>query len=154
MGIRERLKELSIELPPTPPALGAYLPAVRVGEWVYTSGQLPLVGGVLQVRGRLGQELSVEEGYQAARVACLNALAAAAEVTDLDLIERVVKVTGYVASAPGFHQQPAVINGASQLLLDIFGEAGRHARAAVGVAELPQGAPVEIELVLLVRSGG
>lgn len=152
MGIRQRLQELGLELPASPPALGAYVPAVRVGEWVYTSGQLPLVGGVLQVRGRLGEELGVEEGYRAARIACLNALAAAAGVIDLDSVERVVKVTGYVASAPGFHQQPAVVNGASDLLLTIFGEAGRHARAAVGVAALPQGAPVEVELVLLVRS--
>ena len=119
---------------------------------MYTSGQLPLVKGVLQVRGRLGEEVSVEEGYQAARIACLNALAAVAGVVDLDRIERVVKVTGYVASAPGFDRQPAVVNGASDILVELFGEAGRHARAAVGVAALPAGAPVEIELVLLVRS--
>lgn len=152
MEIQARLQELGLELPSSPAPLGAYTPAVRVGQWVYTSGQLPLVKGVLQVRGRLGKEVSVEEGYQAARIACLNALAAVSGVVDLDRIERVVKVTGYVASAPGFDKQPAVVNGASDILVELFGEAGRHARAAVGVAALPAGAPVEIELVLLVRS--
>ena len=131
----------------TPP-LAAYVPAVRTGPYVYTAGQLPLVNGALQVTGKVGADVSVAEAAALARVCALNALAAVASVSGgLSAVVRVVKVTGFVASSPDFTQQAQVINGASELILEVFGEAGRHARSAVGMAVLPLDTPVEVELI-------
>lgn len=144
-----RLVELGISLPVLPPPVAVYVPAVRTGRIVYASGQTPTVEGVLQVRGKVGGDVTVEDGQRAARLAALNCLAEVrALLGSLDLVSRVVRLTGYVASAPGFGEQPSVINGASELLEQVFGEAGRHARSAIGVAELPFGAPVEVELIV------
>lgn len=147
----ERLAELGITLPPVSAPVAAYVPAVRNGDVVYTSGQLPFVEGRLSHTGKVGAEVSPEEAKQAARTAALNALAAIDGLVGLDNIGSVVKVVGYVASAEGFTGQPGVINGASELIGEIFGEVGAHARSAVGVAELPLGAPVEVELMVEVR---
>ncbi|KPM53078.1 LysR family transcriptional regulator [Frankia sp. CcI49] len=144
----ERLAELGLLLPAVPSPAGAYVPAVRDGDLVWTAGQLPLVGGKLAATGLVGDEISTERAAELARVCALNALAAAAAVAGgLDSLVRIVKVVGFVASAPGFADQPTVVNGASELLGAVFGDAGRHARSAVGVAALPLWAPVEIELV-------
>jgi enamine deaminase RidA (YjgF/YER057c/UK114 family) len=143
-----RLAELGIALPPVAAPVAAYVPAVRAGDLVYTSGQLPTVGGALPRTGRVGAEVSTEDATAAARTCALNALAAVDALVGLDAVRRVVKVVGFVASAPGFTDQPVVVNGASELLGAIFGEAGQHARSAVGVAELPKGAPVEVELIV------
>jgi enamine deaminase RidA (YjgF/YER057c/UK114 family) len=146
-----RLAELQIELPLPPQPLATYVPAVRAGDILFLSGVLPMRDGQLAFFGKLGRELTVEQGMEAARLALLNALAIVKqELGTLDRIARVVKVVGHVASAEGFVQQPQVLNGASDLLVEIFGEAGRHARVAVGAAELPRGAPVEIEVILSV----
>ena len=146
-----RLAELQIALPPPPQPLATYVPVVRAGDLLFLSGVLPMRDGQLAFSGKLGRDLTVEQGMEAARLALLNALAIAKhELGTLDRITRVVKVVGHVASAEGFVQQPQVINGASDLLVAIFGEAGRHARVAVGAAELPRGAPVEIEVILSV----
>ena len=143
-----RLRELGLELPSVPEPAGAYVPAIRAGILVFTAGQLPFVNGELRKTGKVGDAVSAEEAHAAARLCALNALAAAAaEAGGLDRIGRVVKVTGFVASAAGFNAQPQVINGASELIGEVFGEAGLHARSAVGVAELPLDAPVEVELV-------
>lgn len=148
-----RLADLGLSLPTVPAPLAAYVPAVRFEDLVYTAGQLPLVNGTLQAVGKVGAEVSVEDAAECARIAALNGLAAVADLTgDLDVIRRVVKVVVYVASASGFTDQPLVANGASGLLKEIFGEAGRHARSAVGVAALPLDAPVEVELVVAVGS--
>lgn len=147
----ERLAELGLKLPPVAPPLASYVPAVRDGNLVYTSGQLPTVEGTLHALGKVGAEVSPEEAGECARIATLNGLAAiAAEVGGLDAITRIVKVVIFVASAPDFTGQPQVGNGASALLGDIFGDAGRHVRSAVGVAVLPIDAPVEVELVVAV----
>ena len=147
-----RLAELEIALPPPPQPLATYVPVVRAGDLLFLSGVLPMRDGQLAFSGKLGRDLTVEQGMEAARLAILNALAIARqELGTLDRIARVVKVVGHVASAEGFVQQPQVLNGASDLLVSIFGEAGRHARVAVGAAELPRGAPVEIEVILQVR---
>ena len=147
MSAAARLAELGLALPPVAAPGGAYVPAVRAGQFVYTAGQLPTVDGKLSAVGKVGSQVSVLDAAALARVCALNALAAAASVAGLDAIRRIVKVTGFVASAPGFNSQPQVVNGASELLLEVFGEAGRHARSAVGVAELPLDAPVEVELI-------
>ncbi|GGN98801.1 RidA family protein [Microbispora bryophytorum] len=148
----ERLAELGITLPEVVPPLAAYVPAVRTGGHVYTSGQLPLVKGELAVAGKVGAEVSAEEAKEQARICAVNALAAIkALVGDLSQVVRIVKVVGFVASAPGFTGQPQVVNGASELLGEVFGEAGKHARSAVGVAVLPLDAPVEVEVVAEVR---
>ncbi|WP_016934472.1 RidA family protein [Rhodococcus sp. R1101] len=147
----ERLTELGITLPPVAAPVAAYVPAVRNGDVVYTSGQLPLVDGKLTHTGKVGAEVSAEEAKFAARTAALNALAAVDGLVGLDNIASIVKVVGFVASAEGFTGQPGVINGASEILGEIFGEVGAHARSAVGVAELPLGAPVEVELMVEVR---
>ncbi|ABD13628.1 LysR family transcriptional regulator [Frankia sp. CcI156] len=147
----ERLAALGLTLPPVPTPAGAYLPAVRAGSLIWTAGQLPLVDGRLARTGLVGAgaEVTVEQAAELARTAALNALAAASSVAGgLDGITRIIKVVGFVASAPGFTGQPTVVNGASELLAAVFGEAGQHARSAVGVSALPLGAPVEIELVL------
>jgi enamine deaminase RidA (YjgF/YER057c/UK114 family) len=151
--IEDRLGELGLTLPEVTPPLAAYVPALRVGDLVWTSGQLPMVDGSLVATGKVGAEVDPEDAAGLARICALNALAAVkAEVGDLDEVTRVIKVVGYVASAPTFTGQPGVINGASQLLGEVFGDAGRHARSAVGVAVLPLDAPVEVELV--VQIGG
>lgn len=138
-------------LPPVAAPAGVYLPAVRTGSLVFTAGQLPLVEGVLAATGKLGSQIDAAQGQQLARTCMLNALAAVDGLVGLDAVLRVVKVVGFVASAPGFTAQPAVLNGASELLGEVFGGAGAHARSAVGVAELPMGAPIEVELVVEVR---
>jgi enamine deaminase RidA (YjgF/YER057c/UK114 family) len=147
-AVTARLAELGIELPPVAAPVAAYLPAVRTGSLVYTSGQLPTVGGTLPATGRVGAEVTAEDAAGYARTCALNALAAVHALVGIDSVVRVVKLVGFVASAPGFGGQPAVVNGASELLGQLFGEAGRHARSAVGVAELPLNAPVEIELIV------
>jgi enamine deaminase RidA (YjgF/YER057c/UK114 family) len=147
-----RVRELGIHIPTLPPPVAIYVPAVRTGDLVFASGQTATVDGVLQVQGKLGGEVSIEQGQQAARLAALNCVAEVRGLLgSLDRVARVVRLTGFVASATGFAQQPAVVNGASQLIEEVFGEAGRHARSAIGVAELPGGAPVEIELIVEAR---
>jgi enamine deaminase RidA (YjgF/YER057c/UK114 family) len=148
----ERLAALGLTLPPVAAPGGAYVPAVRAGQFVYTAGQIPTVDGKLLAVGKVGGEISTSDAAGLARICALNALAAAAAAAGgLDAIRRIVKVVGFVASAPGFNAQPQVINGASELLIEVFGEDGRHARSAVGVAELPLDAPVEVELIAQVR---
>lgn len=148
MSVSDRLAELGIELPEVVAPLAAYVPAVRTGNLVYTSGQLPMEGGTLRAEGKVGAEVSADDGKALARVCGLNALAAVHALVGIDSVVRVVKVVGFVASAPGFTGQPAVINGASELLGEVFGPAGAHARSAVGVSELPLNAPVEVELIV------
>ena len=148
----ERLAALGLTLPPVAAPGGAYVPAVRAGQFVYTAGQIPTADGKVLAVGKVGGEVSVPDAAVLARTCALNALAAAAAAAGgLQAIRRIVKVTGFVASAPGFTGQPQVVNGASELLIDVFGEDGRHARSAVGVAELPLGVPVEVELIAEVR---
>ena len=148
----ERLAALGLALPPVVTPLAAYVPAVRVGGMVYTAGQLPVVDGQLVSTGKVGAEVGAAEAAALARTCALNALAAAASAAGgLAAIRRIVKLTGFVASAPDFTGQAQVVNGASELLLEVFGEAGRHARSAVGTAVLPLDAPVEIELIVEVR---
>ena len=142
-----RLEELGLRLPPVTAPLAAYLPAVRTGDHVYVSGQLPIVDGSLLAVGKVGAEVTPERGAELAAQCALGAMAAVDDLVGLGSVVRVVKVVGFVASAPGFTGQPAVINGASELFGAIFGPAGRHARSAVGVAELPRGAPVEVEVI-------
>jgi enamine deaminase RidA (YjgF/YER057c/UK114 family) len=143
-----RLKELGIELPPVPAAAGLYAPCVRTGNLLFVSGQIPTKDGRPALLGKLGREVSVEQAIPLARQCALQALAIVrAETGSLDAISRVVRVGGFVASAEGFTDHPKVVNGASQLLIDIFGDAGRHARIAVGLAELPMGVPVEVEFL-------
>lgn len=148
MTVSDRLAELGIELPEVVAPLAAYVPAVRTGNLVYTSGQLPMQGGQLPAEGKVGGEVSAEDGKALARVCALNALAAVHALVGIDSVVRIVKVVGFVASAPGFNGQPAVINGASELMGEVFGPAGAHARSAVGVSELPLNAPVEVELIV------
>ena len=149
----QRLVDLGLSLPAVVRPLAAYVPAVRFADLVYTAGQLPLVDGTLQAVGKVGAEVSVDDAVRCARIAALNGLAAVVDLAgDLDVITRIVKVTVYVASAPGFTEQPLIANGTSALLGDIFGDSGRHARSAVGVAVLPLDAPVEVELVVGVGS--
>ena len=144
----ERLNELGITLPVVAAPAGSYVPARRTGSLVYTAGQVPFVDGVLAATGKVGAEVDPARGAELARICALNALAAVEALVGLDAVVGVVKVVGFVASAPGFGGQPGVINGASDLLAEVFGEQGRHARSAVGVAELPLDAPVEVELIV------
>jgi enamine deaminase RidA (YjgF/YER057c/UK114 family) len=146
-----RLHNLGLTLPPVAAPVAAYVPARRCGSFVYTSGQLPMVGGALPRTGKVGADVSPEDAADLARTCALNALAAIDALVGLDSVAGVVKVVGFVASAPDFTGQPAVINGASNLLGDIFGDAGAHARSAVGVAVLPLDAPVEVELIVEVQ---
>ena len=148
-----RLAELGIELPAVPAPAGAYVPAVRAGQLVFTAGQVPFVDGKVAATGKVGREISPEEAKAHARTCALNALAAVHDLVGIDSVVRVVKVVGFVASAEGFTGQPAVINGASELFGEVFGDAGKHARSAVGVAELPLGVPVEVELVVEIGEG-
>jgi len=150
MTVKDRLAELGIELPAVAAAAGSYLPSVQSGNLLFTAGQLPFVDGRLPATGRVGAEVSPEDAKEYARVCGLNLLAVIDAAVGLDKVERIVKVVGFVASAEGFTGQPGVINGVSDLLAEVFGEAGRHARSAVGVAELPLGAPVEVEAIVQV----
>lgn len=152
MSYVARLHELGYELPSVAQPLASYVPALRVGDQVWTSGQLPLVDGALPATGKVGAEVSVEQATELARTAILNALAAVDAAVGLDNVSRVLKVVGFVASDPAFGEQPAVINGASDFLGEVFGEAGAHARSAVGVAVLPKDSPVEIELIVEIKS--
>ncbi|HCG55440.1 MULTISPECIES: RidA family protein [Brevibacterium] len=148
----DRIAELGLTLPDVATPAGAYVPALRTGNYVYTSGQLPVVDGKLPATGHIGSDVDLETGYDLARTAGLNALAAIAGVIgDLDRIVRVVKVTGFVNSADDFTQQPSVINGVSELYGEIFGDRGQHTRSAVGVNTLPLGTPVEVEVVVEVE---
>jgi enamine deaminase RidA (YjgF/YER057c/UK114 family) len=152
VSIESRLKALGIILPAAPKPVANYVPAVRAGELLFTSGMLPMMEGKLVYEGKLGKDLTVEQGQAAAKLAALNALSVVKqELSGLDSIVRIIRLTGHVASAPGFVQQPAVLNGASDLLVAIFGENGRHSRVALGAAELPLNSPVELELIVQVR---
>ena len=151
MTFEEKLTSLGLALPEAPKPVATYVPAVQTGNLLFLSGVLPMRNGQLAFTGKLGRDLTVPEGIEAAKVAILNALAIAKqELGSLDRITRVVKVVGHVASADGFAEQPQVLNGASDLLVAVFGDAGRHARVATGAAELPRGAAVEIEVILAV----
>lgn len=154
MDVQRRLDELGIELPAVAAPVAAYVPAVRSGNLVFTSGQLPTSGGELLAVGKVGDEVDPDTARDCARLCALNALAAVqAEIGDLSRVVRVVKVVGFVASADSFTGQPGVVNGASDLLGQVFGAVGSHARSAVGVAALPLGAPVEVEIVVEVADG-
>ncbi|OMC45921.1 RidA family protein [Mycobacterium sp. IS-1264] len=148
MTASARLGQLGVTLPQVVAPLAAYVPAVRTGNLVYTAGQLPMEAGKLARIGKVGAEITPDEGKALARLCALNALAAVDSLVGIDAVTRVVKVVGFVASASGFHGQPGVINGASELLGEVFGDNGAHARSAVGVAELPLDAPVEVELIV------
>ena len=147
MSIREKIKELGLDLPVAAAPLAAYVPAVKTGKLVFTAGQLPMLNGAIAMTGKVGAEVTVEQDKELAKLCALNALAALNLVADVDDVARIVRVVGYVNGAPGFVNQPAVINGASELLLALWGDInGKHARSALGVAELPLNSPVEVEL--------
>jgi enamine deaminase RidA (YjgF/YER057c/UK114 family) len=146
--VEERLAGLGLTVHDVVPPVAAYVPAVRTGSYVYTAGQLPIVAGELQATGKVGIDVSPERAHELAAICALNAIAAIKSVVPLDSVVRVVKVVGFVASSPDFSGQPGVINGASTLLLTAFGDAGAHARSAVGVAVLPLDAPVEVEVIV------
>ncbi len=149
MSFEQRLIDLGLTLPSPPKPVATYVPYVQVGNVLFLSGVIPSRNGQIVLQGKLGREYSTQEGYEATKLTLLNALANIRVALDsLDRVKRIVKMTGYVASHEGFSEQPAVINGASDLLVEIFGDAGRHARVAVGVAELPLGVPVELELIV------
>jgi enamine deaminase RidA (YjgF/YER057c/UK114 family) len=151
LSFEHKLTQLGIELPSPPQPVATYVPAVQAGNLLFLSGVIPFRDGKLVLAGKLGADLTVEQGYEAARIALLNALAIVRkELGTLDRVKKVVRMVGHVASADGFVQQPAVVNGASDLLVKIFDDAGRHARVAVGAAELPLNAPVELEIILQV----
>ena len=148
-GVEQRLAELGLTVPDVVPPVAAYVPAVRTGNYVYTSGQLPMVAGAMPATGKVGGEVTPEQGKELAQACALNAIAAVKSIIgDLDKVVRVVKVVGFVASVPEFTGQPQVVNGASELLGKAFGDAGIHARSAVGVVALPLDAPVEVEIVV------
>jgi len=148
VNVEEKIAAMGLELPPPARPVGSYVPAVRTGALIYTSGQLPTVGGEPRYRGKVGQTVTLEQAQDAARLCALNALGALrAELGDLDRIRRIIKVTGFVNCGPDFTEQAAVLNGASNFLQDALGDAGRHARAAVGCVSLPLGCPVEVELI-------
>jgi enamine deaminase RidA (YjgF/YER057c/UK114 family) len=152
LSFEHKLTQLGIELPSPPQPVATYVPAVQAGDLLFLSGVIPFRDGKLVLAGKLGADLTVEQGYEAARIALLNALAIVRkELGTLDRVKKVVRMVGHVASADGFVQQPAVVNGASDLLVKIFDDAGRHARVAVGAAELPLNAPIELEIILQVR---
>ena len=153
MSFEAKLKELGVTLPDPPKPVANYVPVVRVGDLLFLSGVLPSRDGQLVMIGKLGQNLSIEQGMEASCIAVLNGLSIIqSEAGSLDRVKRIVKMVGHIASAPGFTDQPQVLNGASDLLVSLFGEAGRHARVAVGAAELPRQAPVEIELIVQLLS--
>lgn len=154
-AVQERLSALGLVLPSVTTPAGVYVPAVRAGQFVYTSGQLPMVDGAMPARGKVGAEVDVDTAHGLARICALNALAAIDALVGLDSVIAVVKVLGFVASASGFTAQPAVVNGASELLAEVFDglltTGGAHARSAVGVAELPANSPVEVEMIVLIK---
>ena len=149
--LRERLAAVGLTLPEVVPPIASYVPAVQIGNLIYSSGQLPMVNGALAMTGKVGAGVTPEQAKELAQVCALNALAAIGTLCNLDDIAQIVKVTGFVASAPGFTGQSTVINGASELFGALFGDAGKHARSAVGVAELPLGAPIEVEVIVALR---
>jgi len=152
MSIKEKISSLGLSLPPAAAPVAAYVPAVKSGNLVFTAGQIPVIDGKLLKEGKVGRDVSAEEAKELAQVSALNALAAISLVADLDQIERVVRVGGFVNCTPGFTEIPGVINGASEFFIKIFGDVnGKHARTAVGVAELPLNAPVEIELIVEIK---
>lgn len=152
MSVEDTLEGMGLALPQPARPVASYVPAVRVGNLIYTSGQIPTHGGELTRRGKVGLEVTEDEAYEEAQTCALNALAAVKDLTgSLDAVSQVVRVTGYVNSAAGFSGQPAVVNGASDLLVKLFGDRGKHARAAVGVSELPLNAAVEVDLIVEVR---
>ena len=153
MSIKEKLRDLGLTLPVAAAPVAAYVPAVRSGNLVFTAGQLPIVDGKVVITGKVGAEVTPEQAKEMAQICALNALAAISLVADIDQIERVVRVGGFVNGVPGFVAIPQVINGASELLIKLFGEVnGKHARTAIGVAELPLNAPVEVEMVVQLKS--
>ena len=153
MSIKEKLASIGLSLPVASAPVAAYVPAVKSGNLVFTAGQLPVVDGKLIKEGKVGSDVSADDAKELAQICALNALAAISLVTELDQIERVVRVGGFVNCAPGFTAIPGVVNGASELLIKIFGDVnGKHARTAVGVAELPLNAPVEIEMVVQLKN--
>jgi len=153
MSIKDKISSLGLSLPIAAPPVAAYVPAVKSGNLVFTAGQLPVVNGKLLEEGKVGSDVSAEEAKELAQVCALNGLAAISLVADLDQIERVVRVGGFVNCAPGFTAIPGVINGASEFLIKIFGDVnGKHARTAVGVAELPLNAPVEVEVIVQLKN--
>jgi len=153
MNIERKLEEMGYPLPETPKPVAAYIPAIQSNEFVFTSGQIPVQNGDIKFKGKVGQVISVEEGYEAAKICAINALSAIKSVIgDLDKIEQIVKVVGFVNSANDFTQQPAVINGASEFLKEVFGNKGAHSRSAVGVAQLPLGVSVELEMIVKIKS--
>ena len=151
IDVRAKLAELNLTLPVAAKPVAAYVPAIRTGNLVFTAGQLPMVDGALSASGKVGDKVSVDDAKKLAEICAVNALAAVETVADINKIARVVRVVGYVNGVAEFTQQPAVINGASELFLHIFGDAGKHARSAVGVAELPLDAPVELELTVEIK---
>ncbi|MGI6620119.1 MAG: RidA family protein [Bacillota bacterium] len=152
MTIEEKLAELGLSLPEVPTPVASYVPAVKQGNWVHVSGQIPLRDGKLRVTGKVGSEITLEEAQAEAKQCALNALAVIKSVVgSLDKVERIVKVTGFVACSPDFTDAPKVVNGASDLFLEVFGDKGRHARAAVGVAALPLDCAVEVEVIAFVK---
>lgn len=152
MSIEKKLKDLGIEINEAPKPVASYVPAVKTDNYVYTSGQIPLKNGELQSKGKVGKDITLEEGYEAAKICAINCLSAVKSmIKDLDKIEKIVKVTGFVSSGEGFNQQPQVVNGASDFLGEIFNEKGEHSRAAVGVSELPLNASVEVEMIVKVK---
>lgn len=152
MSVEAKLKELGITIPQAAKPVAAYVPAVRTGNLIFVSGQLPIVGGELKCKGIVGRDVDIQQGYEAARICAINCLAAIKTVEpDLDKVRRIVKVTGFVNSIPDSGDQPKVVNGASELLQAVFGERGIHARAAVGMSGLPLGAAVEVEMIVEVE---
>ena len=148
----KKIEELGLKVPSLTKPLAAYVHGVQADKLLFTSGQLPTVEGKLVCEGHVGAEVSIEQGYEAAKVCALNCLAVIKSIAgDLDKVERIVKLTGFVSSAPGFTAQPKVVNGASEFLLSVFGEKGEHARSAVGVIELPINAPVEVEMIVKLK---
>ncbi len=149
MGPEDKLKEIGIILPEAPRPIGFYVPAVRAGDLLFLSGMLPIREGKLLYKGKVGKDITVEEAQEAARVTLINALSVIrAELGDLEKVKRVVRLSGYVASAAGFNQQPAVLNAASEILAKVFGDKGMHSRIAIGVSELPMDSPVEVDLIV------
>ena len=153
MAIDEKLKQMGVELPPVPKPVAAYIPAVRTGNLLFIAGQGPMISGQLKYKGKVGGELTLEQGYEAAKVCALNCLSIVKdEIGSLDKVNKIVKLVGYVASAAGFNDQPRVINGASEFLVELFGEKGKHARVAIGTNELPLDIPVEVEMIVEIAS--
>jgi len=151
--IEEKLKSMNITLGEASKPVAAYVPGIITDNYIYVSGQLPIAEGKLQLKGHVGREVSEEDAYEAAKLCILNALSVLKDMLgDLDKVEQFVKLTGFVASAPGFTRQPKVVNGASEFIISLYGERGQHARSAVGVAELPLGAPVEIEMIVKIKA--